>query len=122
LAASTRLIAPAGIEDVVLVLLKDVLLEDVLPEDVLPEDVLPEDVLPEDVLPEDVLPEDVLLEDVLLEDVVLVVVPVGVGTKIEEGVAIGIGVVGVMGFTGVDVGGLPTSTGIGATGIGVNGV
>jgi hypothetical protein len=98
LAASTRLIALAGIEDVVFVLLlKDVLLEDVLPEDV-------------------VLEEDVVLD---------VVVPVGVGTKIEEGVAIGIDVVGVMGFTGVDVGGLPistVSTGMGVTGIGVTGV
>ena len=97
MAASTRLIAPAGIEDVVLVLLKDVLLEYVLPEDVL-------------------LEEDVVLD---------VVVPVGVGTKIEEGVAIGIDVVGVMGFTGVDVGGLPISTvatGMGATGMGATGV
>ena len=65
----------------------------------------------------DALEVDVLefgaLEFGALEFVVFAVL---VGTKIEEGVAIGVGVVGVIGFTGDGMSGLPRSAN-GVTGV-----
>ena len=53
---------------------------------------------------------DALEVDVLeVEALEVVVFAVLVGTKIEEGVAIGVGVVGVIGFTGDGMSGLPRS-------------